>query len=439
MSKLQIILIAVFSIVALIAVLMFAGLIPGFKGGGGQITGAAVTMWGIFPQQQMTQLVQTLNENNKALFQLSYKEQKLVDYRDTLLNAMASGNGPDIWMMTQDIIISDKSKVYLIPFQSINERDFKDTFIDEGELFFNYQKDVSNNTTKSIIGLPLAIDPIVLFWNKDIFSSNGVSQPPKTWDEFMTDVQTFTQKDEAGNIITAGTAMGKFSNIKNAKYILSMLILQGGNEIIEPDTMDVVLGEKGNNLIDPAESALRFFNEFSNPNKISYTWNEALPSSETMFSNGSLAMYFGFASEMDTIKQKNPHLNFDITEVPQIKDSKNKTTFGKIYGLVISKSSKNLQASFSAIAAMANADFERQFSNAFNLGPARRDILAEKATSPFLSVVYKSSIMSKAWLEPDPAQVSAIFKNMVESTASGRTNFSDAISNAKRQIEQLLR
>jgi multiple sugar transport system substrate-binding protein len=438
MSKLQIIIIIIFLLVALIAVLMFAGILPGFESNS---TGSAVEVkiWGPFSNQIMSGLINNLNQANKETFKVSYSEKKSVDYRNDLINALASGNGPDIWIMTQDNIITDASKVYLLPQASFSERNFKDTFIDQGELFFNYEKDLANNITKKIIGLPLAVDPIVLYWNKDIFSSGGISQSPKTWDEFMTDVQTLTQKDAANNIVLSGAAMGEFSNIKNAKEILSMLILQGGNKIVDSETKHSVLGEKGDNLVDPGQGALRFFDEFSNPSKLSYSWNKALSSSDTAFTNGSLAMYFGFASEAKNIKQKNPHLNFDISEVPQIKDSKNKITFGKMYSLVIAKNSPNLQTAFSVIISMTAADFEKSFSEEFDLGATRRDVLSQGTPDSFLSVVYKSSIMSRAWLEPDASQVSVIFKNMIELTSTGKLSFSEAVSNASRQIGELLK
>ncbi len=287
--------------------------------------------------------------------------------------------------------------------------------------------------------MPIAVDPIVLYWNRDLFSSTGIAKPPQYWDEFLTDVQILVKKDEAGNIVQAGAAFGEFTNVKNSKDILSMLILQTGNSIVNKDTLEVVLGEKGDNALDPTESSIRFFNEFSNPGKSSYSWNRALPDSETMFVSGSLAMYFGYGSELDDIKQKNPHLNFDIAVVPQIRDGKVMATFGKIYSLVISKNSSQIQTAFPTITALSAKDFSKSFSEVMGLGSASRDVLAAVANDPILSIIYKSSVMSRAWLEPNPETVYEIFKNMVESTATGRVKISEAVSQAKRRLEQLIK
>ncbi len=432
MSKFQIIIIIIFVVVGIVAVLIFAGILPGFKKQGSGGSGIEVSIWGVFPENKIRSLISGFNDKNKNSFKINYSEKKASDYENELLNALASSQGPDIWVLTQDAVLKNKNKIYPISFESYKERDFRDNFLDSAELFL----DLNN---KTVIGLPLAVDPLVLYWNRDLFSSAGIARPPQYWDEFLIDVQALTKRDDAGNIIQTGAALGEFTNVKNAKDILSMLILQTGNSIINKDTLEVVLGEKGDNALDPTESSIRFFNEFSNPSKTSYSWNRALPGSETMFVSGSLAMYFGYASELDDIKQKNPHLNFDIAVVPQIRDGKIRATFGKIYGLVISKNSPKIQTAFPAIAALSANDFSKSFSGVMGLGSASRNILAVGANDPILSVIYKSSVMSRAWLEPNPETVYEIFKNMVESTATSRVTLSEAVNQAKGQLEKLIK
>lgn len=434
MSKFQIIIIVVFVIVGVVAVLIFAGILPGFKKEGGG-KGAEISLWGIFPQQKMAPLISELNEANKDLFKINYSEKKSSVYENELLNALAAGTGPDLWFLTQDVILKNKDKVYILPFESYNERNFRDIFIDSAELLI----DAAPPLGGGIIGFPLAVDPLVLYWNRDLFSSAGIAKPPQYWDEFLTDVQILAKRDEAGNIIQAGAALGEFRNVKNAKDIISMLILQTGNPIIKSSTLEVFLGERGEALLDPAESSIRFFSEFSNIKKASYTWNRALQDSTTAFGNGSLAMYFGYASEIENIREKNPHLNFDIAEVPQIKDGKIKACFGKIYSAVISKSSLKKQPAFWAAIKLTDKDFSKSFSEEIGLGSPRRDVLTGGAKDPFLSVIYKSSIMSRTWLEPDPAAVSEIFRNMIESTATGRLRISEAVGAARTQLEQLFK
>ncbi len=230
MSKLQIGLIVVFVLAGLVAVLIFAGILPGYKKqGGGEAV--QITLWGTFSQRDMNSLLSELNETHKESFRINYSEKKTVNYENELINALASGTGPDTWFLSQDMILKNKDKVFLVPAESYPERTFLDNFIDSAEVFFD--PDSFSIGTRKIVGLPLAVDPIVLYWNRDLFSSAGIAQPPKYWDEFLTDVRFLTKKDGAGNVVQSGGAMGEFKNVKNAKEILSMLVLQTGNPIVK--------------------------------------------------------------------------------------------------------------------------------------------------------------------------------------------------------------
>jgi len=447
-NKFQTILIVVFVAVALISTLIFAGILPGFKGGGkgkGKVENLA--MWGVFDEAKMRLLVSDINDKNRETFIIKYKQKQKDSYESDLVNALAAGKGPDMWVISQDAILKSKDKVFLIPFGTFSERGFNDAFTDASSVYLTSLADAGMNSReirdagRGIVGIPMAIDPIVLYWNKDLFSSAGVAKPPESWEEFLVSVRALTKRDNAGNITQSGVALGEFNNIKNAKDILSMMVLQLGNKIIDPISMKVVFGKKENaEIINPVENAVLFFNEFSNPQKTSYSWNRVLPNSKDMFASGSLAMYFGYASEFEGIKKKNPHLKFDIAVVPQSKKGDIKATFGKIYSIVISRTSLKIAAAFPAISQLTmQGDFTKGFSESFLLAPPTRNLLSAGSDNPALSIIYQSAIMARTWLEPDPEEINKIFKNMVESTATGKLRISEAVRKAKKEIEQLIK
>src|SRR3990167_4058409 len=81
--------------------------------------------------------------------------------------------------------------------------------------------------------MPVAVDPLVLFWNRDIFARGGLIVAPKTWEEVVANtVPTLTVRDFSRNIQTAGIAMGEYRNIKNAFPIISLLAIQGGSALV---------------------------------------------------------------------------------------------------------------------------------------------------------------------------------------------------------------
>ena len=418
----------IFGFAGIIAVLVFSGFLPGYKnqgGSGGPKT--EVFMWGALPEKKIKPIISEINDDDNNSFKINYLEKNPVSYKNDLVNALASGKGPDFMIMTQDMILENKDRIFLVPFASYPEGDFKDDFINSAELFINA-------ADGGVVGVPLLVDPLVLYWNKDLFASAGISRPPQYWDEeFLEDIKKLTIVNEAGNVTQAGIALGEFANIRNAKDILSTLILQAGNPIIKSDTSDIILGEGG-----AAEAAVKFFNEFSNPGKKIYSWNESLPVSDSMFVKGALGMYLGYASERESIEGRNPHLNFDAAELPQIKGGKIKATFGRMYSLAILKNSPDKTAAFAAILALTGKKASKAFSENVNMGSARRDVLSEGTGNPALSLVYKMSVMSRAWLEPDAQEVFKIFKDMVESSSSGSMSIAEAVKLAKDRLEKLL-
>ncbi len=433
MSKFQIIVTGILIAASAVAVLMFTGVIQGFgsRGGGGEKIEAVV--WGTFPKEKIRPFISKFNDENSNDFSITYEEKNPETYKEELINAMASGNPPDLWFITQDMIIDFKDKIYSIPTQSFSERGFMDTFVDASYLYI----DNPPAGGSSITALPCLVDPMVLYWNRGLFSSEGLARPPQYWEEFLSAVPALTKLDDAGNIIRSGTAMGVFDNVKNAEEILSMMVLQTDNPVVDPETFKVMWGERGGAPLSPAESSLRFFTEFSNPKKTSYSWNRSLKNSNEAFSSGTLAMYFGFAGEIDAIKQKNPHLNFDIIEVPQIKGGKIKATFGNVYALAISKGSPNKIKVFPLVSRLIGKDYNKNLAEVLFLAPARRDVLSEGSADPILASFYKSCIMARTWLEFNPQKVSEIFEKMIESAETGKLKLSDAVTNATKELGAL--
>ena len=433
----QIILLAGFGFIAVIAVLIFSGVLPGYKNERAQRGPVvSVSLWGTLPKNQINGVISAVNKENKS-YKIEYVEYPASSYENETINALASGKGPDFWIINQDMVLKNKNKISLIPFAYYPERNFRDDFIDISNLFLDQKNG-------GLTAVPFLVDPMVMYWNKDLFSSAGISQPPKDWDEFAKDVKIFTEKNEAGNVVQSGTALGELSNIKNGKDILSMLIIQSGNPIIKTDdrgNLKISLDETDNSGKSPAVSSVKFFNDFSDPNKSVYSWNKALSGADTAFAKGALAMYFGYAGEWPEIKARNPHLNFDIAEVPQIKGDKTKTTFAKVYALAVMKNSSQAkkQAALSSILFMASNQVSKDFSEATGLASPRRNLLAEKTTDAYFGLINKAAVMSKAWLEPDGGEVRRIFKDMVESVSSGSLSVSDSVRLAKNRLDQELR
>ena len=434
MSKFQIITFSVIGVIILIALFTFMGAIPSPKGSTQKFV--EFKLWGTIQQEGFNKFVDLVSSKNQKIFKINYIKKDSEKYENELANAFLTGNAPDMWMITQDMIWDHRNKVELIPYKSLSYKDFTDTFIEEAELLL---------IKEGIIGIPILTDPMVLYWNRDIFSSSGIAQPPKYWDEVVSYVPRLTKIDSAGNIYQSGISMGEFRNVNNAKEIISMLVLQKMNRLADPEKKSMVWDKNEISGASDIEDAVRFYTEFSDSKKQIYSWNRSLKNSLDKFTNGSLAMYFGFSSEALDIQEKNPHLNFGIVSVPQIRPKEGaigaNITFGRMHSIVFSKMSPNKLSAFNAVSKMQDKELLEQFADSYFLMPATRGLLNEgplEKDKPYLDIFYQSALQGHAWLEPKPEKVSEIFKDMIESVSSGEKKIPEAVYTATYKLNELL-
>ncbi len=425
MSKFQVILIGAFGFIVVLSVILFSK----YQGGGQKP--ANVLIWGTLASTDFQNILSKTSLNQSKTLQVAYEVKNPETIDSDFVEALAAGGGPDLIILPHEKIQKTKNKLTLIPYASYTERAFKDAFIAGGEIYL---------TPEGIVALPFILDPLVMYWNRSVFTDANLTLPPKYWDEFYSLAEVISKKDNALNIERSASSLGEFSNITNAKEIISNLLMQAGTPIVQPvgGKNYSVLANSFDKPLIPAEAAINFYTQFSNPGKQFYSWNRSMPKSGNFFLSGKLGIYFGFASELWSIQQKNPNLNFDVALVPSSREAGVNVSFAKFQGLAISKGSKNPTAALAVATILTSAEGIKAVNQALNLPPVRRDLLSEKQSSSYRDVFYRSAIRSNAWLDPDPSKTDAIFKEMVESITSGRERTSSAVSRASRQIGDLL-
>lgn len=387
---------------------------------------AKVTMWGVQPSTFMEPIIAASGAN------VVYSQKSADTFYQSYIEALANGKGPDLLLLTQADVYRFISRLAPIPYQNFPERTFRDQFVDGAEVFLH---------PAGILGFPIGQNPLVMYWNKDMITSAGLVAPPTTWDKFPALVPLLTKKDGAQNIVQAPVALGEYGNVTNAKAILSSLIMQAGGKVV-----DYVNGNLGGalmntygNTLNPAVSSLDFYTQFSNPVKATYTWNRSLASSKTLFLNGSLAVYFGFASEAPELRAKNPNLDFDVAVLPQANGTNKKAVYADFYLAAISRSTTNYAAAFKSATLLSSA------GAALKWAPARTDIVpAQKAAlmaSPERSadtpVFYSSALWGRTWIDPNAKSSDNVFGTMIGDVTAGRTSTGDAVKNALGKLNSL--
>ncbi len=426
MSKFQIIVIGIFVVCIIAGVALFAT----YKGKDSSTALPAITVWGTFPSGVFGTLLSQLNSSRATVLAVNYVEMPAANFDKNFIEALARGQGPDAILIPQDMLLRHGDKIIPIPATILTERDFRNTYVQEAELYLS--------PAREALALPFTLDPLVMYWNRDIYTNAGIATYPRFWDEFDGITSKIDLKDVNSNIRRSAIALGEFSNINNAREILGALLMQNGNPVTFVDTRGEgvvsALGDGQYSGIQSSTPAVTFFTQFSNPRNPRYSWNRSLPSSKSWFLSGSLATYFGFSSELFDIMAKNPNLNFDVAPFPQDRKGKNRVTYGSMYGFSIVRSASNPTNTFNSLQILTAPDSLALLNKISFLPPVRRDMLATGSTDPYQSIFYDSALISRGWLDMSFSKTYGIFQNMVESISSGKETVYSAIQTAHDQL-----
>ncbi len=420
----QIILIIIFIVFAVLGILVFSGTIPLGKTKVKEGSGGTVVIWGTLKPDLLYTMVQNFNDTYKT-YTLKYEQKSPDSFSQDLLEALASGKGPDLFFMPDSLAFDYSNKIFTIPYASYPIATFQTSFASAAEVFL---------TSQGVLALPIAIDPLVMYYNRSMLNANGVVYPPSNWSEVVELAPKLTKTDESRLIQKSAVALGQYSNINNAKDILIALFLETGNAISKESN-----GRFSSALMDKdgASNMVNFYTNFSNPLANEYSWNKSLQNSRDAFSAENLALYFGFASELGALVNKNPNQDFLAAPFPQLKNATFKATAGRVTGVAISKFSKNLNSAIQVAGLLTNSSFAESYALTLGAAPARRDLLAKKPTDSFYPTFYDSALFAKSWLDPSPVDTSNIFRRMIDGILSNSINVEAGVRDASNKITNL--
>jgi multiple sugar transport system substrate-binding protein len=402
----------------------------------GQSTASAdLVVWGVFDD------VQAFNASINA-FQKVHKNIKVTyrmftpqDYEQAVLNALAAGTGPDVWMIHNTWLPKHIDKIRPMPSTFpgaegplMTERQFRDLFVDVAAY------DLINDS--KIYGLPLYVDTLALYYNKDMFATAGIALAPKLWTEFMDDVKKITTYDESRNVTRSGAALGTARNINRSTDILMMLMLQSGVQMTAADNTQATFSRSvdGANV---GERALTFFTDFANPQREVYSWNDAMDYSIDAFASGKTAMMINYSHQIPVLRAAAPRLNWAVAPVPQA-SAVDARTYANYWPFVVSLRSQSPNEAWLFVHYMAAGEGTVPFLNTAGRPAARRDLIEQQKTDPDMGVFAEQALAARSWFQVDNAVIETIFADMIDNVNLGKQTLSDALKSAEAKVSVLM-
>ena len=182
-SNFQVVFIGIFIACAVAAIAIFAGFIKLPDKTKTEGPTGAVVMWGTVPSQALSVALQSFN--NKKSYSLSYIEKNSDTFETDIIEALASGMGPDLFLLPQESLYRFENKIIPIPYTNFPANTFRATYAQIADILL--AKD-------GILGFPMAIDPLIMYYNPNLLEAKGIALPPKTWDEVVAIAPKLTIK-----------------------------------------------------------------------------------------------------------------------------------------------------------------------------------------------------------------------------------------------------
>lgn len=397
---------------------------------------------------------------------IDYKKLRFEEYQNELVRAFAEDRGPDIfsvnntWMkgylpliepMPDSVrltyselqgTLKKESVVVVRSEPTMSMRTLSDDFVAVVPDYVVYPDGVEGSTKNKIYGLPLSVDTLALYYNKDILDAAGIPQPAGTWEEFQKQVIELTTYDAKSNVAQSGAAIGYGSNVERASDIISLLMMQSGTTMTDSRGAarfaEVPSGESRQSL--PAIEATRFYTDFANPTKEVYTWDASFPNSFDAFSAGQTAFFFGYSYHLPLLKARSSKLNFAVSAMPQIStDDRAKVNYANFWIETVSKKTENVDWAWDFLQFAAKKQNVKSYLEKAGKPTALRSLVVEQRDNFDLSVFVDQVLSAQAWYNGnDATSAENAMRKMLDDIVKGTSEIGEALNTTQQLVNQTI-
>lgn len=390
--------------------------------------------WGLWEPASVIQPLIDEYESAHEGISILYSQQTYTNYESRLYTRLqqassSSDPAPDIFRIQNTWTPKYYKYLYALPSSIMTKSTYASTF---------YPTAVSDFTAKdgNIYAMPLEIDGLVIYYNKQLLATAGVTTPPTDWDSFIELAQKLTKKNSSGQITQSGLAIGTSKNVTHAAEIISFLMLEQGVDIIDDARTTVTL------TTTKAEAVFDTYTGFATGDNA--IWSASLGTDINMFEQGKLAMMIAPSWESFDIIQAAPSIEFGMSTLPQLAANDQPIYFSTYWGEAVSKNSKNPTAAWDFINFLIQKDQEKAYySNAakiraFGEPYSRVDLNSELLNNSYTAAIGQSATKMVSWQMGDESFVKATINDAITDIAENGKETNTVLKTAEEEINTQL-
>jgi len=391
-----------------------------------------LTFYGLFDSEEVySPMIQEFQSQNGLITVVYKKFTDPESYLDLIINELAEGEGPDIFMMHNTWFPKHYKKLTPAPSNVVDADTFNSLFV---EVTGDDLIIPDDDGVEQVWGLPLYVDTLALFYNKDHFeeAKPSTGHPSETWAGIQSDVQLLNREDQSfERFERSGIAMGRSDNILRAFDIMQLLLIQSKADIYSSDLTQVMFDTS-----EAAVAAFELYASFGLPSQSNYSWNRYLAdedSSEkeiTTFAEGKTSMILGYSYAYEDIVNEVASLeregedaidinDIEIQEVPQIYDpnttSETREAYGSYFVPVVSRTSDYSEEAWSFLVTMVSEDNLRDYNEETHRPSALRTLISEQEGHPIYGVFASQVGYAASIAMADPEAYESLFLSAIDS------------------------
>ncbi|MBI2798401.1 extracellular solute-binding protein [Candidatus Saccharibacteria bacterium] len=351
-------------------------------------TPITLTYWRVYDSQNAFDAVVADYQKLHPNVTVQIQEVDAAIYDAKLTAAAKAGTLPDIFAIRNDWLVRYQANASPAPESVFTAKQFKSDFASliSGEL-------VQGN---KVWGVAYSLPTLGLFYNPSLFEQAGLKDPPSSWQELL-DANTKLSQKQGPALYKSGVALGTPA-INNSADVLSVLMMQNGAQMTNQPPTQATFGSVDSNNYNAGAKALAFYSSFSNPNKTSYSWSDALGGSVQAFANGKTAMIIDYPFQANMISATNPDLKFKTAPLPQL-NSSNQLNYSQYVAELVSSNSKNPDIAWDFLGFASSYNELAKYLNASGRVSSRPDLAKSQYNDPILGPFARQVVSATDWYQ----------------------------------------
>lgn len=426
-----------------------------------QITPVTLTIWGTEDQSSAFAPLIAKYKATHPYATITYQKVSADDYAQHLLQGWSQGNGPDIfftpntWVggmanyavpMPADLtvpVIQTTKGLFGVTQQAVTQHVAAPS---TAAIVSAYVDAVGTDIVRDgqVWALPLSMDTIVLYYNKDLLNNAKIFEPASTWPELATQIQNnhLTVTDADGHLVRSGVALGTANNVPYASDLLQLLMMQNGATMVSAEQRAAFNQSAG-------LTALNFYTSFAQSQKTTFSWDGNQTNALDAFTQGKVAYYFGTLADRTKIEASG--INWSVSQMLHLSSqgdndaASGSTRYIDVARYPVLMVSKASSSSGRATQAWSFLQFASQSANVPDYLDvtgglsAQKSLLTKQKDDPKFAIYAGQLLTARTWYHGTAgSSLDQYFKDLITSVVSGRSSAQEALNLAADQINSTL-